>query len=81
MGNKSIKSIIFVLLVAAIGVGAWYTYTQSPVYIAKRNMEQAQAAISQQRIGDAAQLLQKVSVSNTGMASAGHGAKPANRGG
>ena len=70
MGNKSIKSIIFVLLVAAIGVGAWYTYTQSPVYIAKRNMEQAQAAISQQRIGDAAQLLQKVSVSNTGMASA-----------
>lgn len=65
MSKTSRTLIVLVLILSAIGLVAWYGYTQNPEYIAKQNMAKAQTAISQQLIGDAAQLLQTVYNSHT----------------
>jgi choline kinase len=65
MSKTSRNLIVLALILSAVGIIAWYGYTQNPEYIAKQNMAKAQTAISQQLIGDAAQLLKTVYSSHT----------------
>ena len=68
MSKKSTNLVIVALILSAVVLIVGYGYTQNPEYIAKQNMSKAETAITQLRIGDAAKLLQKVSLSPTTLA-------------
>lgn len=57
--------LVLVALLVLGGLGYWQSYLTSPEYIAGENLALAEAAVSEGRIGDAAELLEKVSRGNT----------------
>ena len=60
--------VVFAALLALFGTGYWQSHITSPEYIAEKRMEKVEVALSDQRIGDAAELLSKVFSSRTSFA-------------